>query len=117
MSSSTRAGAGPPRSENDASRGAPPIRGLGRSERAPSAGSVTKVTSSPAEKLALVSGTRQPQRDDVGIACTRGAIQPNTFLADLDLADYGTAIVAGTETVPDATACSVDVGGACDGSR
>ncbi len=42
MSSSTRAGAGPPRSENDARRGAPPIRGLGRSERAPAAGSVTE---------------------------------------------------------------------------
>src|SRR5258708_38816012 len=42
MSSSTRAGAGPPRSENDARKGAPPIRGLGRSERAPAAGSVTE---------------------------------------------------------------------------
>src|SRR5216684_3541971 len=42
MSSSTRAGAGPPRSENDARRGAPPIRALGRSERAPAAGSVTE---------------------------------------------------------------------------
>src|SRR5258708_14171801 len=42
MSSSTRAGGGPARSENDARRGAPPSRGLGRSERAPAAGSVTE---------------------------------------------------------------------------
>src|ERR1700730_12459732 len=41
MSSSTRAGAEPPTSENEATRGAPPIRGRGRSASALSAGSVT----------------------------------------------------------------------------
>src|SRR5260370_22587517 len=96
MSSSMRAGSGPPRSENDASRGAPPIRGLGRSERAPSAGSVTEI-------VTLVVADAPPDVVATAVKATDGAEAGTMAAKTLPCTAVVTPLTATPTSPPPAT--------------